>query len=46
MADNYLKERNAPVRRKLPNGSVELTYDDGWIETLNPDGTIDGRAAP
>jgi hypothetical protein len=44
-AANYLKDRTAPVRRKLPDGSIELTYDDGWVETLRPDGSVDGGPA-
>jgi Transglycosylase SLT domain len=42
----FLKDRNAPIRRKLPDGSVELTYDDGWMEVLRPDGTVEGRSSP
>ena len=44
VAKQYLEDRGPPLRRKLANGAIELTYPDGWIETLNPDGSVDGRS--
>jgi hypothetical protein len=45
-AEQFSKNRDQPVRRKLANGAVELTYPDGWVETLNADGSVDGRQGP
>jgi hypothetical protein len=45
-AEGYLKPRGDQARRVLPDGSVEIVYDDGWIETLHPDGSVDGRQGP
>lgn len=41
-AEQFSKARDEPVRRKLATGQVELRYPDGWVELLNPDGSIDG----
>jgi hypothetical protein len=45
-AQGFLKDKGSDARRVLPDGSVELRYEDGWIETLHPDGTVDGRQGP
>jgi hypothetical protein len=34
----------APLRRKLPDGTIELTYNSGYVEMLRPDGTVEGKA--
>jgi hypothetical protein len=42
----FLKDRQPGQRRKLANGDVEVSYDDGWIEVTHADGTVDGRQGP
>ena len=45
-ADAFTKDRGDPVRRRLSDGSVELTYPDGFVETLMTTGEIKGRQGP
>ena len=45
-AEKYLKGDQSWTTRRLPDGSSELLYEDGWIETIHPDGSVDGRMGP
>lgn len=46
LAQGYLKGNQDFISRFLPDGSREVTYEDGWIETIRPDGSIEGRPGP
>lgn len=44
LAERFLAAAERDRRsRMLPDGSRETVYDDGWVETIRPDGTVDGR---
>jgi hypothetical protein len=47
LAQNYLTAAQRDFReRRLSDGSREITYEDGWVETIRPDGSIEGRQGP
>jgi GH24 family phage-related lysozyme (muramidase) len=44
MAEKFLAAPEGARRsRVLPDGSRETVYENGWVETARPDGTVDGR---
>jgi len=46
-AEGYLAAPAQEFRaRTLPDGSRELVYENGWVEILKPDGTVEGRMGP
>jgi hypothetical protein len=43
LAENYLAAPQQEFRaRTLPDGSRELVYENGWVEIMKPDGSIEG----
>jgi len=44
LAESYLTAPQQEFRaRTLPDGSRELVYENGWVEILRPDGSVEGR---
>lgn len=41
-AKRFLTPENVIVARTLPDGSKEISYDDGWVEVIGTDGSISG----
>lgn len=45
-AKSFLTPRGDIVNRtEQPDGSVEITYADGWVEMFSPDGSVSGYSA-
>jgi hypothetical protein len=44
LAESYLAAPAQDFRaRTLPDGSRELVYENGWVEIMKPDGSVEGR---
>jgi hypothetical protein len=44
LAESYLTAPQQEFRaRTLPDGSRELVYENGWVEIMKPDGSVEGR---